>query len=431
MYSPGRVGDVIVQVVSAARHDGREASSRERQVAHYDALIYSHLSLPMSSRTSSRYPETLRNLPLKGVERITLQPDDYTGFLASFIEGDKGLHMMRDRMLEAMSAPLQHLLTAEPQRLRIWWHNVHPELEDYPWELTVKAEGRAHEVAFLRGLPPETPLPKIPIADAPRVAMVGAFHLWPAWAHAMCAERAGSPIPVPGSVREGLQEAVRQGYEVVHAFADGVSTSALEGILYDHGRGDEEPELSSGELFRILSGSRVTLLCLSPADYSNPDVQTLGGRTVLSVYRAFAYVGNAPLPLPTILAPLGPTPDSETLRFWETFYDTLSRSWNLIESLRAAQSNFQFSLPMALFCRHAGGKVFERVDALAPPEREPTALRVDLLQSEQLTRELKVIDAKYKDLELPESVRRLLDHENVRQTHLRSTLDPWIDEGES
>lgn len=431
MYSPGRVGDVIVQVVSAARHDGREASGRERQVAHYDALIYSHLPLPVSTRASSHYPETLRNLPLRGVERITLQPDDYTHYLASFVDGDKGMHMMRDRMLEAMSPQLQHLLTAEPLRLRIWWHNVQPELEDYPWELTVKAEQRAHEVAFLRGLPPETPLPKIPIANEPRVAMVGASHLWPAWALALCAKRAGSMIPIQGSLRDGLQQAVQQGLEVVHAFTDGVSTSALEGILYDHGRGDDEAELPSGELSRILSGSRVTLLCLSPARYSDPDTQPIGGRNVLSVYRAFAYLGNAPLPLPTILAPLGPTPDPETHRFWETFYDTLSRSWNLIESLRAAQSTFPFSLPLALFCRHAGGKVFERVDALALPGEEPTALRADLIQSEQLTHELKVIDAKYKDLELPESVRRLLDHEKVRQTHLRSTLDPWFDGGES
>jgi hypothetical protein len=430
MYRPGRVGDVIVQVVSAARHGRREASSLERQPALYDALIYSQLTLPVSPQTSSRYTETLRNLPLRGVERITLQPDDYTQHLVSFIEGEKGMETMRNRMLEAMSPALRGLLTEEPQQMRIWWHNVQPELEDYPWELTVTAERPSHQVAFLRGLPPETPLPMIPIADEPRIAMVGAQQLWPGWAHMMAHERPGMVVPIPGPLRLALREAVRQGFEVVHAFSDGVSTSALEGILYDHARTSEEAELSSSELSSILSGSRVTLLCLSPADYSDPDQQPIGGRNVLSVFRAFAYVGTAPLPLPTILAPLGPIRVLQALRFWKMFYDALLSTWNLTDSLRIAQANFLFSLPMALFCRHAGGKIFTRPDPLAPPEN-PTELRVDLLLSEQLTRELAVIDAKYKELELPESVKRLLDRESERQTDLRNTLDSWIDAVES
>ena len=37
MYAPGRHGDVIVQIVSAARHQSRSASEGALQI--YDALV--------------------------------------------------------------------------------------------------------------------------------------------------------------------------------------------------------------------------------------------------------------------------------------------------------------------------------------------------------------------------------------------------------
>jgi len=428
MYSPGRFGDVIIQVVRAARLGRRDPSSAEDRLSHYDALVYSLLDLSVSRPETSRYAESLRNLPLKGVERITLTPDDYTGYLASFIEGDKGMTLMRDRMCESMSPGLRELLMSEPQRMRIWWHNVQPELEDYPWELTVEAERRSHQVAFLRGLPPVSPLPRIPIAGSPRIALIGAQHLWPQWAHVLHSQIPNG-LAIGKPLREGLYEAVHAGYEVVHAFTDGYSTSALEGILYDHAAGEGERDLPAGELSRILSGSRVVLLSLSPADFSDPDVHVIAGREVLSVFRAFAYIGTSTVPVPTVLAPLGPIPDPELHRFWSTFYNALASSWSLVESLRLAQSEFHFSLPIALFSRHTAGKVFDDGDSAGPPEHEArTALRADLLQSEKLTRDLSIIRDRYTNIELPASVRSLLEKEQARQTRLRSTLDPWIDE---
>jgi hypothetical protein len=428
MYAPGRHGDVIVQIVSAPRHKARSEADGALQL--YDALIYSQQQVPAAPPSHDGYPPSLRNLPLRGVERIAIHPARYSNWLACFIEGEKGMGLMRSQLLDALSPGLVDMLTKAPVAIRVWWTSSTPELDEFPWELTVDAGRRQgeHRVAFLRGLPPETPIPTMPLAGQPRLGVVGAAHLWPEWARVLAAEMGAAVTVFDGPLRRSLTQAIAAGMEFVHVFADGIVSSALEGILYDHAD-SERPELPARELSHMLTGSRVSVLALSPADYSNPDVQPMAGRSVLSAYRAFVFVGGSTLPLPTVLAPLGPVPDRMMSEFWRTFYTSLTTSWHLTESLRTAHARFPYSAPIALFCRHAGGKLFEPAAAPVEPAMEPMVMRTELLQSQETTHDLSRLDRKYGQ-DLPDAVRELFEKETSRQSRLRGALDSWIPSGE-
>lgn len=427
MYSPGHSTDVIVHVVTAPRQRELNWPATTESARSYDVLIYSHLSLPTRVfPTRSRYPLQMRNLPLVGAEGLMIPMTSYESHLASFVEGEKGFRTMRDRLISVMSDGLRKLLTEAPLEMRIWWSSEAAELEDFPWELTADP-GRSqapHRLVFVRGVPPVTPIPTIPIVESPKIAIVGAQYLQPAWARSMQDVLAPHVTAFDFPLREALEKAIDGGFEFVHIFSDGVVSSALEGILYDHDTRRDQSELSPGELSRVLADSRVVLLALSQTDYGNPDIHYLANRPVLSAYRAFAYLGGSSQQLPSILAPLGPIPDDDMRRFWETFYTELISTWHLTESLRRAQNSFSFPLPMALFCRHAGGKLFQRLQPEEASARRPVRLRSDILRSERLTNDLSALSEKYG--ELPESVQRLFNEEEERQTSLREKLDSWI-----
>jgi hypothetical protein len=428
MYAPGRPGDVIVQIISAPRHRGRTVDDGTLQI--YDALIYSHLAVPARTPSHDRYPPSLRNLPLRGVERITIQPERYSSWLARFLDGEKGLSMMRGQLLEAMSPGLVEMLTKAPVSIRVWWTSTMPELDEFPWELTVDAGRRQgeHRVAFLRGLPPVTPIPTMPIAGQPRLGVVGASQFWPEWARALIVEMGPAVTVFDGPLRESLAKAIAEGIEFVHLFADGMVSSALEGSLYDHGP-TERPELPARELSQMLAGSRVAVLALSRAESPSPDVHQMAGRTVLAAYRAFVFVGGSPLPLPTVLAPLGPAPDSMMAEFWHTFYRSLTTSWHLTESLRTAHARFSFAAPIALFCRHAGGQLFQPAAVPVAAALEPMTVRTELLQSQEITQNLSRLTSKYGQ-DLPDAIKELFEKETSRQSRLRGELESWIPSGE-
>jgi hypothetical protein len=429
MYHAGRPDDVIIRTMSAPRHRGREADQGGN---HYEALIYSRLSIEVEPPpTSGRYPQELRNLPLRGVERLTIGLHTFSFWLASFIQGDKEMAMMRERLLEVLSPKLRELLTSAPLSMRIWWSNTTPELDELPWELTVEPGRRdgPHQVALFRGLPPETPIPALPLAGNPRLGMIGAWQTWPEWAHSLAQRMGDSVVKIDGPIREALAELVSRGVEFVHVFADGIVSDALEGILYDHAADKDRALIPSGELAQILSRSRVVVLALSPPENVSPDTFLMAGRPVLSAYRAFAYLGTSPR-LPTVLAPLGPVSSEMMTRFWTAFYNELATRWHLTESLRRAQAELPYSLPIALFSRHAGGNLFQTQSAMAGDSQQPMEVRANLLRSQAFTSNLSQISREY-DLDLPPSVTELLEKEANLQSRLRDELDGAIEqEGE-
>jgi hypothetical protein len=430
MYQPAPDKEVVVRVSTATRQGRDESGTAGPRPQSYDALVYTHL--PVGTGTSpppqrSRL-ERLAGLPLAAVERITVAPLSFDRYLADFVDGIQGGRAMRQRLLETMSPGLQHLLGEAPFEMRIWWSSSAPELEDFPWELAVTPEHTrsGHRLVFLRGLPPENPLPCLPVKDNPRLAVVGSPQEWPAWAEKLKNRfmATGYLTVLDKPLREAIQEATAGGFEFLHIIADGVVSSALEGILYDVHPQSQRPELPVGELSDLLSGSRAALLAITAAELMTPDTHLVAGRKVLSAYRAFAYIGASSLPMPSIIAPLGPVPELLMSQFWEVFYTEVMQNWHLTESLRQAHLRYPHPLPIALFCRHAGGKLFQKIDESQMGGARPIKLHQELRQSQALTQRLSALGEKYGNL--PPEVSEFLQDQTTRQGQLRGELDDWI-----
>jgi hypothetical protein len=419
-YDPAK--DVIVRVRPATR----QRSQQESGAQSYDVFIYSPLRLPVTPGTAAIVSEPFPEMPLAGIERLTIHPASYQDYLASFLDGDKGLPLMRERLLETMSSGLRQLLASPAADLRIWWSSAAPELDDFPWELTVNPIGNVgtRQVVLLRGAPPRTPIPILPVEDRPRLAIIGAIDRRPDWVGRLGADFPEIVKLLDLPLREAIGEAAQEGFELAHIFSDGIVSNALEGILYDHDATSGRRELPPRELSGMLADTRIVVLALSRSEDTNPDQLMLAGRAVLSAFRAFAYLGAANLALPTIIAPLGPVPGSMIGEFWWRFYRELIGGWHLTRSLQQAQQGSPTGLPIALFCRHAVGRLFQHSKSVAPVDNQRMQVRQDLLQSQQLFAALAPLGEKYRD-GLPESVRRFITSLEGRQSRLRETLDSW------
>jgi hypothetical protein len=234
------------------------------------------------------------------------------------------------------------------------------------------------------------------------------------------------------SPRQALQRAVREGYELLHIVADGIVSLAYEGILYvpDHFqlRDPTSPKIPPSELSGLLRGSRVRVLALSPPQ-GNPDVVPIGGYLAPSAHRAFSYLGRSSLPLPSIVAPLGPLDDQVLFKFWDGYYRGLGETLRIEEAMAQGQLDVWGEkydpIAMALFLRQPHQYLFRR----RPPtgrttEEDPTQVQVQLEVSQDLVARLRVMGTHYD--ELPENVTKFIDRESARQERLATELDPWL-----
>lgn len=415
---------------------GQSSPYREAKQT-YDVLVYANLRLPMISPSSKPPPGQLENvagLQLAGVERLTVRRSHYQEYLAAFVEGEKTPELMRERLLEMMSSGLEQLFYGPPvstsRTVRLWWASDTPELDDLPWEL-LTLRGRNYPIEkflFVRGLPPEAPVPILPLEGRPRLAFIhDPSYTPPRLLDALL--QTNFPelevIPMPEHPRKALERVVAEGHELLHIVADGVVSSAYEGILYFHGGGSTSPELSPRELSSILHGSRVSVLGLTGQEYSNPDMMPLGEWEVPSVYRAFAYLGGSRLPMPSVVAPLGPIRPNELHHFWSHFYRGLSDTFSLHRAMVRAQKSAP-PTPIALFLHHPHAVLFRRVSAGSggSPGVDPTQIGAKLQLSHELVEQLKVNSEQYGGL--PESVNAFIEGESARQESLTSALDPWL-----
>lgn len=418
-----------------------EVSSRLREAKRsYDALVYTHLKFPKLERpetTPPGQPEEVAGLPLAGIETLTVRWSHYQEYLAAFLEAVKAIDQMRERLLETMPEGLESLFSEPPptnQPVRLWWASDTPELEDLPWEV-VTYSGRNYppnRFTFVRGLPPENPLPILPVGERLRLAFIHDPSYTPqALDHAL---RNLPPnielIDLPEFPRKALEQVAHEGYELVHIVADGIVSSAYEGILYFHGGRTTSPEISPGELSAMLRGSRASVLSLSQQEYSSPDMVDIGGQLVPSAYRAFAYLGSSRLPLPSMVVPLGPLQPPEMHAFWQDFYSELGTTLNLQRAMAGTRTN-NSPAPVALFLRHIHEVLFRRRAATDEPlQADPTAIGAELQLSHELVEQLKAHNEAYGSL--PDSVSEFIESESVRQRGLESALDPWLnpEEGE-
>jgi hypothetical protein len=432
-----RYAEIVIKVSPARLNTRQQLSSIEssrdtENKRAYDALIYTSLSLPNISpakKTPPGQPDSVAGMPLVGVEQIKMRWSHYQEYLAAFVEGEKAPYLMRERLLETMSSGLEALFSQPPQTsepVRMWWSSDTPELDDVPWELLTLPERKLplERFSFVRGLPPDTPLPILPIDSPLRLALIYNPSYTPNTLVDALGEQPNLEVTLmPFFHRKALEEVAAKGYELIHIVADGMVSSAYEGVLYFHEGKDPSEEISPGELSALLRSSRANLLCLTNNDYSSPDMVQMGDWVVPSAYRAFAYLGSSRLALPSIVAPLGPLEPSMLYKFWKDFYQELSGSFNLHKAMAKALTG-AMPLPMALFLRHRQETLFRHGDTTDRTKADPAQLGTALQLSQSLIEQLKEYNEIYGSL--PESVNTFISNESARQQDLSSALDEYL-----
>jgi hypothetical protein len=409
-----------------------EGPTGEGPTGAYEAFVYTNLNLSgFSPRDPGRVPKSdeKTTMPLVAVEQVVVKWSRYQEYLAYFVEGSKDPDMMGYRLFETLSPGLQVLFSDQKladRPVRVWWHCETPEMEDFPWELMAyRRRGSSPDFSFVRGQPPSTPSPTVPLRGPLRLAFIHNPNVTPRWLEDMLTSF-GPNLQVTNLTmppHNAMETAAREGYELVHIVADGIVSLSYEGVLYIYGT--PSLEVSAGELSSLLNGSRVSVLGLTEPVAQNADTVLIGGYEVPSAYRAFAYLNRSIFPLPNIVAPLGPTTDWQLMQFWQRFYHTMDETHEIERAMAAGRAEFP---GMALYLRQTQRRTFERLKpAHQVTAADPTKLNADLQQSRGMVSQMKYLEKRFGDM--PESVKYFLDKESARQMKLMADLDPWIKRG--
>ena len=459
MKLQSRFADIVIKVVPQLPNLGAEQrapnryQSGDEQVRAYHALIYANIGVPginLSSLTGIRLERALREpvagLPLAGVEGISVRWGRYQSYLADFVDGSKDPSGMRRRLIDVLSPGLETLFSTgafDGRPVRIWWSCETPELEDLPWELIAYGGSgdSAGQLAFVRGLPPESDVPIVPLSQHLRLAFIHDPR-YTDWELQNALQRLPPDViqvvPMTGPPRAAIAEAVQAGFELMHLVADGAATVGYDGVLFLPGEnathGMEQTEaadgsgwqpLASREFSALCRGSRVSLLGLSAPGSPSPDTIAIGGKQVPSAYRAFAQFASTRLALPSIVAPLGPQPGSLKGDFWVDFYRGLAKSLSLEDAMAAGRRG-KPPVATALFLRHPYGRLFRRtlVERGTAQDFSPNQVGAELQLSREVVDRLNALSAQYP--ELPASIKGFIDEENKQQQAMSEQLDSWV-----
>lgn len=425
---------VFVRVVSASTASldqparGTSTGDDVRR-SPYVALVYSQLSLPISMRAEPPrgQPTEWAGDPLIGVEPFYVHWGRYSEYLASYLEGEKAAQSMEMRLFDALPRGLSAILSGEfgdSLPTRTWFHSEAPELAELPWELVAFANGhRAQtEGSFVRGVPPETATPIVPVVGRLRLGIVdpqgrasGAFQL----ALSNVSDRV-EVIRLDGATRRALQEATELGLELVHLVADGSVTSSYDGVLETPGTG--EPPLGAGEVAALIRGSRIRLIGLTPpAD--NPAMISVSGFAMPVAHRAFTYFATSAHALPSSVAPLGPMDDVEVVDFWTSFYGSLGETLEIERSMAIAQR--QRIAAVALFLRQLQPATFRHVSHVEQPHTDPSIVDADLTSSRELVEQFESLKSSL-GIKTP-SLDKFVKNERRRQSKLAADVSQWIE----
>jgi hypothetical protein len=429
-----RFQEMIVRLLPSRDNEAEQKAlvhraDEEVRFGAYDALVYTHLGLPAGVRTRNvvtGQPDTMGALPLRAVEKVYVHWDRYETFVADFAAGEKAPLPMRERLSETISSGLKQILDhacSMPQSgpVRLWWDIQCPELMELPWELLATPGLNPTPPFFLvRGLPAASPPPLQPLQGSLRLGVIGTSSIFQdtrSWFQNL----PGLQVEfLSGPPRRALHEAKKRGIELLHLYCDGVATEAYEGVLYFHD--NERTFLTTQELSAFLQSSRVTMIGLTAARFSNPDVIEIASRLVPSVYRAFAlFASDFDVPLPNIVAPLGPWNDDRIEAFWRELYASLAVTHSLEEAVWKALSG-QPPLPVATFLRHPQGRLFARSRS-AVPISAPTQMQTDLRVSGELVNILNAHAQRYGTL--PENTQKILDQQKTKHLELDAGLERW------
>jgi hypothetical protein len=477
-----RYREFIVRVVSrpADTTMTKTVQDQQEKTHTYDAFVYGKVEEPglaVFDGAPPDQPSELRDLQLLGAEKIVVNWTAYRKYKSAFFRGENAASelLSRDEIFREVSPGLKSLLNGEAitsRPLRIWWTSASPALVHLPWELLAYGgDGYAGgKFYFVRGLPPEEPVPKLPVSGNLRLAFIHEPNSTPV--ELIEALRNIPGIDVTDMTHhplQALQDAARDGFELVHLVSDGAVSLSYEGFLYlrkppEKGVSLDSNDAANRRLYRLLlgvykkidsflpkkwstwadnkfskeldietlspnqlsalqRGARLAVLCLSPPKSGHDNINEVNATLLPSIYSTFACLGNSTLPMPNIVAQIGAAKPEDLKPFWRGFYTELGSS---LEIEKAVSEGLKQSAarPIALFLRQNLGQTFKRQRAKEKPN--VTQINAELQQSKETLKRL--LDLK--DSPLADIVAEYAKGASVQQKELQAKLDPWLEEEE-
>jgi hypothetical protein len=445
----------------------------------YDLLIYTDSFFPSLKRSTERVigqPEQLAGLPFFGVEEIAVRWNYYQEYLRALGKCEEGASAMvkRERLFGPLSPGLQELFRGEDEKspLRIWWDSTTLGLMDIPWEVLVYSGEPRKDISFVRGVPPEVPIPKTPVGQRLRLAFIHHPSETPSAVRDALKNLPGfDVVEMTDPPLQALWKAIRDGFELIHLVSDGSVSLAYEGFLYlrkprlvDISSASESAvgrfllrqlvrfytytkaylplyisfvlsgllykkvdaqTLTAAQLSSLLRGSRLAVLSLSAPRNLSADTGVTSDSVPTPVYRAFAYLAGSRLPLPSIVAQIGPFDHEKELMFWRHFYQGLAET-KAVERAMAAGMSDETLMPVALFLRQRQAQTFEEREAFQASNL--SLISEELQQSQRTLRLLRA--AKRRHESLASIVDEFEQRETVRQERLMAQLRPWLEGSE-
>lgn len=475
-------GNQVIIRVSPAHSETTESSEalengQEEHIRSFDAFVYSNFNIPLINQAKdlpADEPGEFGNLPLAGVEQVVVNWTRYKRYLHAFLLGEQAASKLlsRDEIFKEISPGLALLLSGQNKDiypLRIWWSSKTPSLVKLPWELLAyESEGYVNgDISFVRGVPPQTLIPKLPVKKELRLAFIHEALSTPTELSEALSNIPGIElVDMTKPPLEALRDAVNGGFELVHLIADGSVSLAYEGFLYLRKPGTVDvssdyttslgrrsfrfllnfyqkiesalPEalnewlsdkfykqldietLTASELSALQRGSRLAVLSLSPPKTTDTDINRLDGLLLPSVYSSFACLGNSDLPMPNIVAQIGACDAGNLKNFWRGFYTELSESLS-VEGAVGKGLKASVPLAVALFLRQSARRTFIREPGFEG--ENVTQINAELQQSKETLKRLHDLgDSVFSDI-----VSEYEQVESVRQAHLQAQIDPWLE----
>jgi hypothetical protein len=395
----------------------------------YTALVYSQLPVPVTSFADppTGQPAVWSGDPLLGGETFVVNWSHYSDYAAAYFEGEKDASMMQERLFEALPRNLSAILSGEfggSRPTRTWFHSDAPEVSQLPWELVAYANRHRLQAggSFVRGIPPETATPLVPVVGRLRIGIVDpGGRIAPTFGQVLAGFGADlEVVPLSGGVRAALRQAVEQGIELLHAVAAASVTTSYDGVL--EFPGSDEPPIASSEIASLLRGSRVRLVGLTPPA-GDPSAASQGPYLAPSAYRAFTYFATSPYPLPSFVVPVGPMDDRQVLGFWSVFYRALAASFEIETAMTDALR--QGIVPVGLFLRQLQAATFKHVSEAEQPATEPSIVGAELATSTELLRQYEHLSSNL-GFKSP-TFDKLVKKEQKRQSRLAADVSEWIE----
>jgi hypothetical protein len=332
----------VIAMLPRIEYGGAEQNSQRRL---YDVVRFSVGSAGKGDPELAHWLERVRELSrvdasVLEVATAELDLSMMHGVYEAYLDGEKAAEKIRS----FLKPKVPFLTDTSAHGKRVWLHLAARELEEVPWELLAWNPNTESRTLFFRGLPTRL-LPLFSVGATPlRTVFVTTPHA-ESYTRSFCGP---SDLIVASGTRE--LERLRD-YDVVHIVANARVGSAYESHLLL----GPEPLLAT-QLGRMLFGSRVGLLVLSPAPNDTRES-----------YRAFTHLGGEGFQC-SIVAPVGPLGQDDQ-RFWAMFHKELHGSGSVERALRNTRGGRAASV--CFYLRHRNERVFSRSE-LPPPESFPT-----------------------------------------------------------